>query len=328
MSGTRTAVADAAVYPALASGVEVLAAVAGKTYIGTSPDCAVVVRGPQTSLRFWLDGIDGRLGVPALLDQAERLGLRRTHAAVLLDELLSTGLAIESTTAAGTRPAQRSGAVVVIGARAVADRLVDLASESTTLRRRVDSFRSTRLLRVGSGRTGVGDGRAIAAGQELADAMLAVLVLDRVAADLEEIAFADDLAGRGLPHLVVAATTVSRVGPLVLPGVTACLRCEDLGLAGRDQDWRELALSWSLEEPARPANPILELTCAETVRRLEGIIDRGVGQLDESDREVGLLAVAQTRSGGGAWEHHHPVRHPECGCSWQGQPVVRPSSPR
>jgi bacteriocin biosynthesis cyclodehydratase domain-containing protein len=47
-----------------------------------------------------------------------------------------------------------------------------------------------------------------------------------------------DLMMRRVPHLAVSASeAIGVVGPLVLPGQTACLRCLDLARAERDPAW-------------------------------------------------------------------------------------------
>lgn len=49
---------------------------------------------------------------------------------------------------------------------------------------------------------------------------------------------ADELRRRRMPHLSVAASeAIGIVGPLVRPGITACLRCLDLTRAARDPAW-------------------------------------------------------------------------------------------
>jgi bacteriocin biosynthesis cyclodehydratase domain-containing protein len=55
-------------------------------------------------------------------------------------------------------------------------------------------------------------------------------------------------AVRQVPHLLVAVReTTAAVGPLVLPGVTPCIRCLELGRGERDRDWPTIAaqLAWS-----------------------------------------------------------------------------------
>lgn len=303
-----------------------VAAVAGKTYVGTGPDWAVVIRGHELVLRRWLDTLDGRSDLAATLNRAERLGLQRGQAAALLERLLATGMAV-----AAPRRSRSVAKVAVVGQATVANRLVKLAGATSDEppRHQALSLTSLRLSRVGKDRVEQVDSRPNAEATALAAVTLVVLVLDRAAADAEEAVLADDIAALGIPTLVVAATTVSRVGPLVLPGVTSCLRCEDLELADRDQDWREIALRWALEPPDEPTRVMVELTCGEAARRLQAILDRGLNKVGNGGgyssgstaADVDLLALSQTRSGGGAWEHRHPIRHPACGCCWQEGPA-------
>jgi hypothetical protein len=71
------------------------------------------------------------------------------------------------------------------------------------------------------------------------------------AAGLERLV---ELLPAGVAHLAVEVRdTVGVVGPLVLPGRTACLRCLDLTRADRDPDWPVLAAQ--LTQPARTPPP-------------------------------------------------------------------------
>ncbi len=66
-----------------------------------------------------------------------------------------------------------------------------------------------------------------------------VVLTDALARGLDE---ADALTGRAVEHLVVRMRDGRGVvGPLVLPGRTACLRCLDLHRTGRDPGWPALS---------------------------------------------------------------------------------------
>lgn len=59
---------------------------------------------------------------------------------------------------------------------------------------------------------------------------------------------------RGCPHLVASAgPDRGVVGPLVIPGLTSCLRCADRHRADRDLAWTALAVQLAM--PQRPAAP-------------------------------------------------------------------------
>ncbi|MDR2974154.1 MAG: hypothetical protein LBV00_05500 [Propionibacteriaceae bacterium] len=48
----------------------------------------------------------------------------------------------------------------------------------------------------------------------------------------------NDLMARGLPHLVIRVSDeLARIGPLVAPGTTSCLTCEDLARRDLDPTW-------------------------------------------------------------------------------------------
>jgi hypothetical protein len=60
-----------------------------------------------------------------------------------------------------------------------------------------------------------------------------VILADTYRRELPEVLMRD-----GIPHLAAAASeAIGMVGPLVLPGRTACLRCLDLTRAERDPAW-------------------------------------------------------------------------------------------
>ena len=59
-----------------------------------------------------------------------------------------------------------------------------------------------------------------------------------ILADIYRRELPDQLKLQGVPHLAAAASeAIGVVGPLVLPGSTACLRCLDLTRAERDPAW-------------------------------------------------------------------------------------------
>jgi hypothetical protein len=66
-----------------------------------------------------------------------------------------------------------------------------------------------------------------------------VVLADALVPRLEDV---DMLTAAAVPHLLVRARdTVGIVGPLVVPGLTSCLRCADLHRCDRDACWPQLA---------------------------------------------------------------------------------------
>lgn len=119
----------------------------------------------------------------------------------------------------------------------------------------------------------------------------------------------DPLQRAGTPHLVVSGTPQGhRVGPLVEPGATACVRCIDAQEATDDP-----RLPLLLEQAARavdlpPPDPVLEhLALAWAVRDLTRWAEGDQPSSWSATVDLGPTAapVATPR-----------LRHPDCGCAW------------
>ncbi|GAB2983265.1 hypothetical protein [Nocardioides montaniterrae] len=128
-------------------------------------------------------------------------------------------------------------------------------------------------------------------------------------------AVTDDLVQRGRPHLVVALVEGSwRVGPFVVPGATACLRCLDAHESDRDP--RHGLLVEQAARAARLAPEPLDalLTTQALARAVHDVRAYLAGgepstwsaTLDLPAPEAAAAAPLTTR-----W-----LRHPDCGCAW------------
>jgi bacteriocin biosynthesis cyclodehydratase domain-containing protein len=122
----------------------------------------------------------------------------------------------------------------------------------------------------------------------------------------------------GRPHLPVAVVDgAGSVGPLVVPGRTPCLRCEDLVRADEDPTWPRVAAELGARRtPASPpaAAGAAALAVTEALALLHGATPASWGTTLH-------LAADGTR-------RDRPVgRHPGCGCDALG-PRGRPEVPR
>lgn len=118
------------------------------------------------------------------------------------------------------------------------------------------------------------------------------------------------LHGRGCAHLIVGSGPACVVvGPLVVPGLTSCLRCADLHRLDRDPAWNALAVQ--LAQPRRG-----QLGAAAAT----GILAAGMAAIQVLDFLDGRWPAAIE----GSLELHPPdwrIRrrswppHPECGCT-------------
>jgi len=118
----------------------------------------------------------------------------------------------------------------------------------------------------------------------------------------------DRLAQADRPHLPVTSVAGRvRVGPCVVPGLTACVRCVDEHLADRDPSHPRLVAEHLVADRAdvpRPAD--LALGLAWAVRDVVALLD--------GDRPTTWSATVDLTPGGPVT--HEWRRHPRCGCAW------------
>lgn len=123
----------------------------------------------------------------------------------------------------------------------------------------------------------------------------------------------DDWLCEGAPHLVLAGTGAPgslRLGPLVEPGLTACVRCVDAAEAAHDPR-RTLVVEQLAALPARSPDPaLLALAVAWAAREAAAYV--GGGRPVTWSATVDLDGAAPVVR---AWE-----RHPHCGCAWDVMP--------
>lgn len=121
----------------------------------------------------------------------------------------------------------------------------------------------------------------------------------------------DPYLREGRPHLPLAAGPRGwTVGPFVVPGVSACLRCVDAHRGELDPR-RALVVDQLAGRPSGPDDPVLAaLALSWAVRDVLTHLDGGVPSTWSATVEVGPDLHPVRRS----W-----TRHPYCGCSWGDQ---------
>lgn len=122
----------------------------------------------------------------------------------------------------------------------------------------------------------------------------------------------DPLVRRDRPHLLVTLVAGRiRVGPCVVPGVTACLRCVDEHLTDADPRHPLLVEQHLERDPGDRASPAaLQLALAWAVRDLVALV--------EGDRPTSWSSTVDLA--GAAPEVRAWRRHPRCGCAWADLP--------
>lgn len=118
----------------------------------------------------------------------------------------------------------------------------------------------------------------------------------------------DDLIRDGQPHLVLSGGPDGwTVGPYVLPGVTACLRCSDADKALGDPR-RGLVVDQYASRTQGDEDPVTRsLAVAYAVREVRMIV-RG-------ERPTTWSSTVRIAASG-TLEPQRVRRHPACGCAW------------
>jgi hypothetical protein len=122
----------------------------------------------------------------------------------------------------------------------------------------------------------------------------------------------DPLVRDGLPHLVAALTAWGwEIGPFVLPGQTACLRCVDAALA--DHDPRHGVV---LDQIARAGLPVPADAGVETLAM--GWIARDLAAYGRGARPASWSTTVRLARvpGEEPVSERRWLRHPRCGCAW------------
>lgn len=314
--------------------------------VDSGPGLLIDAGGP--GLAALLRGLDGRRPQRTVLGDAEHRGLDRATVVRVLDGLRAAGLlhdldaadllAADAGTAAAARtsaelPAaltgaggavwrdRRSAVVVVDGATRVGVPLAAVLAASGVGQ---VSVRDTGLTTAGDAVVGgvsaadEGRSRALAAADAIRraspltdlrptpDGAADLVVLARPWAASDPLAAANDAQ---VPHLIATVRgDVGIVGPLVVPGVTGCLRCADLHRRDADPRWPRLAAQLTATDP--PASGAT-VTCLLTVATAA---QQALAFLDGSAAPATLDATVELHPP----EHRPLLRrwppHPACRC--------------
>jgi hypothetical protein len=310
--------------------------------VGVDTDDAVLLTGVAPALADVLTLVDGRQTLPTLRRAARRHRVPDGQLDGALALLRQAGL-VEFRTA---DPRPQDPATPDTSARPLAEARLCIVGDGPLGAGLAGALARSGLaeLRLAPGPAGPvrypGPGSAALARRLTADAPEARITVVRhcldpelVPADLTviatEAAEPDRVLGAGLvradqPHLIVRTVgELAVVGPLVLPGRTACLRCLDLTRAGADPDWPELVAQLCRTRVPSP----------EVLTRW--VVGTALVQI-----LAALRYVAEPTSPGRPTTPHHPPEtlgatveltgselaprlrrwpgHPGCGCGWGG----------
>ncbi|WP_129287337.1 TOMM precursor leader peptide-binding protein [Streptomyces sp. GZWMJZ-114] len=154
---------------------------------------------------------------------------------------------------------------------------------------------------------------------------------DAVSVHAPDPQLAEPLIAAGIPHLYAGVVeTTGVVGPLVLPGRTACAGCLERHRVEREAGHARLLAQWRSGRTHRVepldvalATTVAALTASHALSLLDGHLPTTVGERWEAS----LPTLA--------WTRHHLPTHPHCPCGagtaddWHPAPLATaPSTPR
>jgi bacteriocin biosynthesis cyclodehydratase domain-containing protein len=123
------------------------------------------------------------------------------------------------------------------------------------------------------------------------------------------------LAQKLVPHLAVSASeAIGVVGPLVLPGWSACLRCLDLTRAERDPAWPLILAQLAAQAGADPPGcdtVLATMVAAQAVAQALAFIDQDGHAPAVTNGTLELVLP------GWQWRRRTWQPHPRCGCRYR-----------
>ncbi len=132
------------------------------------------------------------------------------------------------------------------------------------------------------------------------------------------------------PHLLVLLREQDgTVGPLVVPGDTACAECVDRHRAAADPQWPDITAQLAAKAAMPPGrSPRAEHTeSAALAMMVAGAAATQVLLfLDAVNQPSSWSAVLTLHQDDGRWSRQEFSPHPDCGCQWQAQPLATISS--
>jgi hypothetical protein len=316
-------------YPLLGRHVPVLVRGAGVLQVGVDQDPSLVLEGMAPGMRQLLALVDGCHSRRALDTAAVALGIPVAHLAWTLQTLSDAGLVTEGRPSAGVvSPPLARSRIRLVGAgalgRAVAELLVASRPEVMYV---VDEEPPDPALYPGStwatqaqalqthlGESAGGRVRVVNHWSKPEERRpdLTVLACDRLECDRE---VGDALVQADQPHLVLRVRAGGVVvGPLVVPGLTACLRCTDLSRRDVDPKWPMLLPQlMHLRVPPVPAlvGWAAGVAAAQALSYLSGQATDGRSAVPETWGATLEVAPGDFLTRRRVWS-----MHPRCGCGW------------
>ncbi|MEJ7630423.1 MAG: hypothetical protein WKF54_12600 [Nocardioidaceae bacterium] len=249
-----------------------------------------------------LEAVDGFRDVHGVLLAAEARGVERSDGQVVLEALLDSGALVDQAVVSppGLHRASWSAMWLLAGP-------LQSAAAVLTARRR------SRVHVAGSGRVAdlvrtLVEDEHVPVTSSAGEATVLVLAGDREPSRES----ADEAMRRGVPFLCVGLRElVGLVGPFVVPGRTACVRCVDLARSQLDPCCATLVESAQANPAPSPCGPasLVAVTAGYAAQEVamwaSGLVPLSCDHVIELPHGLGEVQTVLFEP------------HPECGCGWQ-----------
>ncbi|MFD1214092.1 TOMM precursor leader peptide-binding protein, partial [Arthrobacter sp. GCM10027362] len=137
------------------------------------------------------------------------------------------------------------------------------------------------------------------------------------AADVPDADVGAALMSRGHPHLcVLSREQDALVGPLVVPGQSACLECLNRHHADADPEWYELSAGLAAQAAGASVDEVSLSVAAAGLAALQALL-----YVDGRNQPAAWSAVLQLRPVDGTVARHEYPPHPGCGCTFGPNPA-------
>lgn len=282
--------------PLLRPGTPVLVRPDNRVHIGADPHHSLIVDVPEPVRADEVAALLRSLSTPQrpadVARRAARIGLSPDDLTLLLERLALSGKALLHNTS-GDTPLR----VRIHGRGPLGDLLADSLADARVVVTR-SSSRPT-------GPNGVRQW----------DANLVILTDYLV----HDPAIVGALTDARIPHLPIAVRDgTGMIGPLVLPGLTSCLRCADLHRTGLDPEWPLLAAQL-VRCPSSGSPGTIRCTAAlahAQIEQLTTALGSATGPRDPSPRPQLLDRTLELRAAPAELSIVDRPPHPTCGCRW------------
>ena len=286
--------------PQWVDGVALLRTSASTVRAVGDPEIRCLLDGIDARTQEWLDQLVGEQTWDSLVSRSRAWGLEPGQAHALLEDLVRCGLVVE---AVDDELAGLGKSLATIGTGLVTDlvhHLVPTATRGTVVPRIADLVATSVVEVIAS----------------IGTCPIVVLELAGCTADGSEVGVAEELMSAGRAVLAVGAgSRCARVGPLAVPGMSSCLRCEDLDERDADHHWQEMSMAMAAQKRSGTDEVSATLAASEAIRQLRGFVTAMTmaGQLTEIPAVGAVLEMGYR---GGPWRRRAVPRHRACGCWW------------